>query len=347
MSNASHSPLLEPTVKGLYCRLGDFYVDPYTPVERAVITHAHADHVRPGSNHYLTAASGAPLVRERLGPLAHVQGIPFGRRQTMGRVTISLHPAGHLLGSAQVRVEGPDGEVWVVTGDYKTQPDPTCEPFELVPCDVFITESTYGMPIYHWPPDAEVFAEINAWWRDNQAHGRASVLCAYALGKAQRILGGIDASIGPILVHSSVARFLPAYKAAGIAIPRVERCEADFPESVRARALVLAPPAALYMPWLHRYDPLSTAFASGWMQLSTSRLHQTFDRGFVLSDHVDWASLTETIRATGARKVIVTHGYADTVVRWLREQGYEAEAIPTTFDTGHEEVHDTRINTEI
>lgn len=324
-------PLIVPTARGLHCPLGGFYIDPWAAVERAVITHAHADHVRPGASHYLTAASGAPLVRERLGPLAHVQGAPYGKRLTMGGVTVSLHPAGHLLGSAQVRVESPEGEVWVVSGDYKTQPDRTCEPFELVPCDVFITESTFGLPIYRWPAQEAVFAEMNAWWRANQARGRASVVLAYSLGKAQRVLGGVDPSIGPILVHGTVARFLPAYKAAGIALPHVERCESDAPEAVRRRALVIAPPGSVHMPWMRAFQPAATAFASGWMLLRGSRRRQNFSRGFVLSDHVDWDALTQTIRATGARRVLVTHGYAAPVVRWLREQGLDAHALPTDF----------------
>ena len=228
--------------QGLYCAEGGFYIDPWGAVERAVITHAHADHVRPGAAHYLTAASGAPLARERLGPRAHVQAVPYGRSLTMGRVKVSLHPAGHLLGSAQVRVESARGEVWVVSGDYKTQPDRTCEPFELVPCHTFVTESTFGLPIYRWPPEERVFDEIGAWWRENQRQGRTSILFAYALGKAQRVLGGVDPSIGPILVHGTVARFLPAYKAAGIALPTVQRAEGEFPEDLRRRALVIAPP---------------------------------------------------------------------------------------------------------
>jgi putative mRNA 3-end processing factor len=331
LNSTNHPPLIELNARGLYCAAGDFYIDPWGAVERAVITHAHADHVRPGSAHYLTAASGAPLARERLGPDAHVQGVPYGRRILMGRVTVSLHPAGHLLGSAQVRVESAEGEVWVVSGDYKTQPDRTCEPFELVPCDTFITESTFGLPIYKWPPEEEVFAQINAWWRENQAQGRASVLFAYALGKAQRVLGGIDPSIGPILVHGAVSRFLPAYKAAGIELPPVQRSDGEVPRELWSQALIVAPPGAVNTPWMHKFDSASTAFASGWMQLRAARRRRALDRGFILSDHVDWDSLMSTIRATGARRVLVTHGYADEVVKYLREQGLDAQALNTHF----------------
>ena len=195
--------LLKVTARGLYCAAGDFYVDPCMAVDFAVTTHAHSDHARPGSRHYLTAAEGEGVLRERLGPRARIESVPYGQRTVRNGVTISLHPAGHILGSAQVRVEY-RGEVWVVSGDYKTEADPTCADFEPVRCHTFITESTFGLPIYRWRPQAEIFDGINAWWRANQLAGRTSVVFAYSLGKAQRVLAGVDPATGPIFVHGAV-----------------------------------------------------------------------------------------------------------------------------------------------
>lgn len=316
-------PLLELTEKGLYCAAGGFYIDPCRAVERAVITHAHSDHARPGSKVYLASPAGAPLLRERVGAGPRIESIPFGEPAEMNGVRLSLHPAGHLLGSAQIRVERA-GEVWVVSGDYKTEADRTCEPFEPLRCHTFITESTFGLPIFHWRPQAEIFAEINAWWRRNREGGRTSVLFAYSLGKAQRVLAGLDPSIGPIQVHGAVESFLPAYAAAGIELPPVGRAGLDNIQAVRGRGLIVAPPGSAGSHWLHRYRPLATGFASGWMQLGGTRRRQGMERGFVLSDHADWAGLTSAIGATGAERVLVTHGYVEQVVRWLGEQGYQA-----------------------
>ena len=187
---------------GLYCPPGDFYIDPWRPVDRAVITHAHADHARPGHAHYLAARPSEGVLRARLGDI-RLDTLAYGERLVHRGVTISLHPAGHVLGSAQVRLEH-GGQVWVASGDYKVAPDPTCAPFEPVRCDTFITESTFGLPVYRWPSDDELFAQVNAWWAANAAAGRASVLACYSFGKAQRLLGGIDPSIGPVVVHGAV-----------------------------------------------------------------------------------------------------------------------------------------------
>ncbi len=320
--------LLVSTREGLWCPAGGFHIDPWRPVARAVLTHAHADHARPGSATYLTAAPGVAVAALRVGAAA-VSGLSYGERVTLGDVQVSFHPSGHLLGSAQVRIEH-RGQVWVVSGDYKTGPDPTCAPLEPVRCHVFISESTFALPIYRWAPPAELFAEIDAWWRANQARERTSVLFAYALGKAQRILAGVDAGIGPLLVHGAVARFLPAYRAAGCALPEVVGSEAA--ASVRGRGLVLAPPSAAGSPWLRRFGTISTAFASGWMQVRGNRRRRNLDRGFALSDHADWNGLIEVIRATGAARVLLTHGQAPTLERWLREQGFDAELLHVGFD---------------
>ena len=212
--------LLKVTDRGLYCAAGDFYIDPWKAVDFAVTTHAHSDHARGGSRHYLSSAEGRGVLQERLGSGAHIQGIPYGETVARNGVRISLHPAGHILGSAQVRVEY-RGEIWVVSGDYKTEAERTCAPFEPVRCHTFITESTFGLPIYRWRPQAEVFDGINAWWRANQLASRTSVLFAYSLGKAQRVLAGVDPTIGPIFVHGAVAKLLPHYAAAGVELPEV------------------------------------------------------------------------------------------------------------------------------
>lgn len=330
-ASSGEQDLLELTERGLYCAAGDFYIDPWTPVPRAVVTHAHADHARPGCGSYLASEEGELVLRRRLGDAARIESIPFGRRVSIEGVSVSLHPAGHILGSSQVRVEH-RGRVWVVSGDYKGEADPTCSPFEPLACDVFVTESTFGLPIYRWQPQSEVFAEIDAWWRDNRDAGRVSLLLAYALGKAQRLLAGIDRSIGPIYTHGAVEKLTEDYRAAGIDLP-----DTTYVGAVAARghdwagALVLAPPSVLGTSWVRRFGELSAGFASGWMRIRGPRRRRSVDRGFALSDHVDWPGLLAAIEATGARRVLVTHGYSEQVVRWLREKGLAAEALPTRF----------------
>ncbi|MCB0140273.1 MAG: ligase-associated DNA damage response exonuclease [Caldilineaceae bacterium] len=337
--------LLELTESGLYCPEGDFHIDPWRPVARAIITHAHSDHARIGSRNYLTTPEGAGVLRLRVtGDWVTEQGyappqittLPYGQTRNINGVSVSLHPAGHLLGSAQVRVEH-GGEIWVVSGDYKTQVDATCTPFEPVRCHTFITESTFGLPIYRWRPQAEIFADINSWWRANQDQGRTSFLYAYALGKAQRILAGLDPEIGPILVHGSVARLNHAYAEADIALPPSQYADDEAAKSTRGRAIVIAPPSAANTPtYLRKFGPTSHAFASGWMTIRGARRRRAVDRGFVLSDHADWPGLIDAIRATGAETIGVTHGYTAVMVRWLRENGWNAWGLETRF-TGEEQ----------
>jgi putative mRNA 3-end processing factor len=323
--------LLRLTEQGLYCDAGDFHVDPWRPVERAVITHAHGDHARWGSRAYLCSREGEGVTRTRLGPEATIRAVEYGEAVEMNGVRVSLHPAGHILGSAQVRVEH-RGEVWVASGDYKTEADSTCTPFEPVRCHTFITESTFGLPIYRWEPDREVFAAIDAWWRRNREEGRASLLFGYALGKAQRLLAGVDATIGPVYAHGAVERLNAAYRAAGVRLPETQNPIGTAKKPTWAGALVVAPPSAHGTPWMRRFGAASTAFASGWMRVRGQRRRRSVDRGFVLSDHVDWPSLLGAIDATGAQRVWVTHGYRDPVVRWLRERGLEAESVASRWE---------------
>jgi putative mRNA 3-end processing factor len=323
--------LIESTPRGLYCAAGDFYIDPWQPVERAVITHAHFDHARPGSAKYLCAAPGLSAMRARLGDEAAIEAVAYGATVEMNGAHVSLHPAGHVLGSAQVRVEA-GGEVWVVSGDYKLDPDPTCAPFEPVRCHTFVTESTFGLPIYRWSEPARLFEAINAWWRANAQAGRASVLFGYAFGKAQRILASVDASIGPILVHGAVETLNAAYREAGVGLPGVKVAIELEKKLDVAGALVIAPPSAQSTPWLKRFGDYSDAFASGWMAVRGQRRRLAVDQGFVLSDHADWPGLNRAIDATGATRVLVTHGYALPLVQWLRERGLDAAALDTRFE---------------
>ncbi len=317
--------------EGLYCPPGDFYIDPWRPVERAVITHAHGDHARWGMGHYLASTPSAGILKARLGDDIRLQTLAYGEAIEHHGVRLSLHPAGHVLGSAQVRLQY-QGEVWVASGDYKVEPDPTCAPFEPLRCHTFISESTFGLPIYRWPAQQRVFAEINDWWRANAAAGRASVLFCYAFGKAQRILAGLDASIGPILVHGAVEPLNRAYREAGVELPDTAYA-GDFKRGDPAlkRALVLAPPSAGGSSWIRRFGDFSDAFASGWMLLRGTRRRRGVDRGFVLSDHADWPGLLWAIGQTGAERVMVTHGSVAVLVRYLCERGLDARAFATEY----------------
>ena len=327
----STAPLIRDTPVGLYCEAGDFHIDPWRPVERAIITHAHGDHARWGHKRYLTTTDGANVLAVRMGPQAAIDVLPYGETLTLNGVRVSLHPAGHVLGSAQVRVEY-RGEVWVASGDYKTSPDRTCRPFELVPCHTFITESTFGLPIYRWPASDQVDREINAWWQTNRDQGRASIVFGYAFGKAQRVLAGLDASIGPIYCHGAVERLNAAYRETGVTLPETRYAGAAAPGKTWNDAMIVAPPSAMGTSWLRKFGDVSTAFVSGWMLVRGARRRRSVDRGFPLSDHADWPGLQQTIRATGAERVLVTHGQVATMVRWLSEQGISAAPLKTEFE---------------
>jgi putative mRNA 3-end processing factor len=326
--------------EGLYCPPGDFYIDPWRPVERAVITHGHADHARWGSASYLCQEDGVPILHKRLGDV-NVQGVRYGEPVDRSGVKISLHPAGHILGSAQIRMEF-RGEVWVASGDYKLEADGTCEAFQPVRCNVFITESTFGLPIYRWRPQAEVFAEINDWWRENAKAGRASVVQAYGLGKAQRILKHLEADIGPIVCHGAVETLNAIYRRRGVALPQTFTLSDGLDKQQLARSLVLAPPSAAHSPWVRRFGAHSDAFASGWMQVRGNRRRRGVDQGFALSDHADWPALLQAISATGATRVLVTHGGVAALVRYLSEKGWDAQPIASEY--GDETLEDAALS---
>lgn len=333
---AARHDLITVSEAGLFCRKGGFHIDPWQPVDRAVITHGHSDHARWGMKRYLAASPSAGILQRRLAPDASIETMPYGQSITIGEVTVSFHPAGHILGSAQVRVEC-KGETWVVTGDCKVEADPTCAPFEIVPCDTLITESTFALPVYRWPDPDAVAADINTWWRANQRLGRTSIVFAYSLGKAQRVIARLDPDIGPILTHGSVQRLNEVYRAAGIHLPETQYAMSA-PKAEMRQSIVIAPPGAQESGWLRRFAPYSLSFASGWMLVRGQRRRRSVDRGFVISDHADWGGLLDIVRGTGASRVLPTHGYTDQFARYLRENGLDATALPTRFSgEGREE----------
>ncbi|MDO6585761.1 ligase-associated DNA damage response exonuclease [Salipiger sp. 1_MG-2023] len=322
-------PVLIFTDKGIYCPAGGFYIDPWRPVDRALITHGHADHSRWGHARYLSSDAAAPVIRHRLGEIA-IETLPYGEARRIGDAQVSFHPAGHIPGSAQIRIEV-GGEVWVVSGDYKVSPDGLCESFEPLRCHAFITECTFGLPVFNWAPQAEVAAQINAWWAANAAEGRPSLLGAYSLGKAQRLLALLDPAIGPILTHGAVENTNEVLRAQGYALPDTLRVTPDLDVKAHPGAMVIAPPSALGASWARRFRGAQVGMASGWMALRGVRRRRGADRGFVLSDHADWGELHSAIRETGAEKIFATHGYTEIFARWLTAQGYDVQIVPTQF----------------
>ena len=324
-------PIIIPTDEGLFCPAGDFYIDPWRPVPVAVITHAHADHARAGSEHYFAQADSLPILRHRLGEQHVFSAMAYGAQRRLGQVTMSLHPAGHVLGSAQVRVEHDDGRVWVVTGDYKRDPDPTCAPFEVVPCDTLITEATFALPCYQWPAVEVVGEQIWQWWSGNEQ--RPCILFTYAFGKAQRVLAALaEHTDRTVYLHGAMLALTDMYRDAGVnMVPTAP--VADRPKGHDFHGeLILAPPSAAGSPWMRRFRNASTGFASGWMRIRGNRRRRGYDHGFELSDHADWPALLRTIRECGATTVLTTHGRSDDLVRYLREcMGVDARALTTLY----------------
>ena len=322
--------LLQLTQAGLYCQRGDFYIDPWRPVQRAIITHAHADHARPGSDRYLCASSGKRVLQTRIKSHAPIDCLRYGETISINGVEVSLHPAGHVLGSAQVRVSSA-GQTWVVTGDYKLDHDDTCHSFDPVRCDVFVTESTFGLPVYRWPDPNVVASEINSWWKTNQNAGKSSVIFAYALGKAQRIAALLEPSLGPIIAHGSVMKMVEQYRATGIRLPSIDRVPPGARRMGNGKAMILAPPSAVGSRWLRIFGETEQAMASGWMLLRGIRRRRGFARGFVISDHADFSGLMRAVEATGAKRVLVTHGFTDALAHFLREKGFDADTLAADF----------------
>jgi putative mRNA 3-end processing factor len=329
--------MLTETADGLFCPAGGFYIDPWNPVARAVITHAHGDHARPGSNGYLCASPGAGLLRRRFGSDLPLETLPYGQAMTIGDVILSFHPAGHILGSAQIRLAGRgsaagDG-VWVVAGDYKRAADPTCAAFEPIPCDTFVTESTFGLPIYRWDRTEAILLDVLGWWTANTAERKSSVLFCYSIGKAQRMLAELGRLTDrPVFVHGMMLPMIDAYRDEGVAMLPVKSATEQPKSTSFAGELVLAPLSARGTPWMRRLGTHSDAFVSGLMRVRGVRRQRAFDRGFVLSDHADWPALLQTIGETGARRVLATHGHAEPLARYLAEQGLESGVVRTAWE---------------
>lgn len=317
--------------EGLYCEPGNFYIDPWRGVETALITHAHSDHARSGSTHYLATAQSEGILRKRLGQDIQLQGVTYGEPLKLGDAWVSFHPAGHVLGSAQIRVEH-GGEVWVVSGDYKRCADPSCAPFEVVPCDTFITEATFGLPVYRWESGATTASRIYQWWQGDAE--RASILFCYAFGKAQRILSELTQFTDrPVYVHGATQALTEIYRDQGVPmLPTIPTSE--MPRTYKYSGdLVLAPPSGHRSTWMKRFKYPQTAFASGWMAVRGARRRRGYERGFVLSDHADWPGLIQTVKDTGASMVYVTHGQSEVVSRYLRETlNINAQPLDTLFE---------------
>lgn len=322
--------LLTFTNKGIYCPPADVYLDPWRSVDRALITHAHSDHARFGSKAYLSHNDSEAVLRHRLGKNLALETVGFNEPVMINGVKFSFHPAGHIIGSSQIRVEH-KGEVWVFTGDYKLEDDGFSAPFEPVQCHTFITESTFGLPVYRWKPQAEIFKDIELWWKSNADQGICSFISAYSLGKAQRILKNIDPSIGPIYTHGAIHATHEVLIAAGFDLPSTAKVQVAANQADYRRALIIIPPAVAGSDWMRKFEPYETAVASGWMSIRGSRRRISVDRGFPLSDHADWTSLNQAVEATGAERILVTHGYTSAFAAWLKTKGLDAREAKTEY----------------
>lgn len=309
------------TVKkeGLYCTAGDFYIDAWLPVPVCVVTHGHGDHARYGHQHYIASSDSVEILHHRLGKDISLQCLKYGEKLKKGNAWISLHPAGHILGSVQVRIETPEG-VTVVSGDYKREKDPTCLPFEVVPCDCFATESTFALPIYRWEKSEVTAAKIYKWWQENSVQDAPSVLFCYALGKAQRVLALLaQLTSQPIYLHGAIYPLADIYAKKGISIGQFLPVSEKEKKGSFAKDLILAPPSAAGSLWLKRFPGFRTALASGWMQVRGMRRRKNMDQGFVLSDHADWDGLIATIKETQAAQILTAHGNTAVLAKYLFE----------------------------
>ncbi len=326
-------PLIEFTDKGLYCRAGDFYIDPWRPVDRAIITHAHSDHARWGSKYYLCHHDTKPILQLRLGNNQY-ESTGWNQPIRFNGVSVSLHPAGHIIGSSQIRVEY-KGEVWVVSGDYKVEDDGISGSFEPVKCHTFITESTFGLPIYNWKPQPAIFKDIQEWILANRHQGKASVLIAYSLGKAQRVLQAVREVSDTIFAHGAIWNTQEALLNAKVlpegSLPAITRVSPELPKELYKAGVIIAPPSADGTPWMRRFAPYSVGVCSGWMQVRGNQRRRNADAGFALSDHADWKGLLQAVKATGAEKVFVTHGFQSVFSRYLTESGIEAGEVKTEY----------------
>jgi len=328
--------VLEFRPEGIYCSQGDFYIDPWRPVDKALITHGHADHARFGSKKYLCTDIAAPVIRHRLGNVA-IETIPYEKELSLNGVNVSFYPAGHVPGSAQILIEI-KGERWVVSGDYKVVDDGLSTPFKPIKCHSFISECTFGLPAFNWSPQEQVFKEINSWWQQCTSDGLTPILAAYGLGKAQRLIAGLDTNIGPILTHGAIEKTNQIMRDQKIAIPETFLVTSKLDLANFKNAIVLAPPSALSTSWVKKFGKISTGYASGWMAIRGIKRRRAADKGFVISDHADWNGLNLAIKETQAEKIFVTHGYTDSFSKWLQFKGLNASVVKTEFTTTENEI---------
>ncbi|MBK9255779.1 MAG: ligase-associated DNA damage response exonuclease [Saprospiraceae bacterium] len=328
--------LLSFKEKGIYCSVGDFFIDPWKPVKKALITHAHSDHARNGHEQYIAVRSSVPVMKYRLGSFINISGLEYAETLIINGVKVSFHPAGHVIGSAQIRVEY-KGEVWVVSGDYKTEDDGISEAFEPVKCHSFVTESTFGLPSFRWKPQSEVYQEIHEWWIKNQKKDKVSIIGAYSLGKAQRLIHGLREYSDKILTHGAVGNINEILIKQGIDLPETKKADLTSKKDMLKGALIIAPPASLSSSWSKKFGDCEEAVVSGWMAIRGIRRRRSVERGFVLSDHADWDGLNEAIRLSGAENIYVTHGYTEIFSKWLNEGGYNARPVSTMYGENEEE----------
>lgn len=328
--------MLKFTPKGIYCVPGKFYIDPWRPVDYALITHGHADHARWGMKKYLCHHFTVPILKSRIGKDIQVQGIEYNENIIINSVKVSFHPAGHIIGSAQIRLEH-KGRIVVISGDYKVQDDELTTPFEVVKCHEFITESTFGLPIYNWASIEKQNEQLQNWVLSNQSNGKTSVFVGYSLGKAQRIMKAVD-GIAPINVHYSIGKLNEAYESVGIKLP--EYSTIDLREDVKYldKGIVIVPPSLLDSNVIRKIPNRANAFCSGWMQVRGAKRWRSADAGFAISDHADWNGLLDAIKSTEAEKVYVTHGQTAVFSKYLNEIGIYAEELKTEFGSDDEEV---------
>jgi len=323
--------LLQFTEKGIFCERANVYIDPWKPVDYAIITHAHADHSRWGNKFYLCHHLSKPIIQYRLGVDIHIESMEYLEVRTINGVEFSFYPAGHIIGSAQVRVAY-KGEIWVASGDYKLEDDGFSTPFEPIKCNTFITECTFGLPVFKWQDQKDVFEDINSWWRKNKEEEKVTILTGYSLGKAQRLIQGVDPSIGKIFTHGAIEKTNEIVRMMGVGLNETTYVTPEINKKDYIGALVIAPPSALGTSWQKKFQPFEVGIASGWMKMRGPRRRRSVDRGFVLSDHADWEGLNTAIKATECERVIVTHGYTNIFSKWLNDQGIETQIEATEFE---------------
>ena len=311
-------------------------MDPWLPVDYAVISHGHADHARWGMKHYLCHHLTKPILKLRIGNDINVESLNYNQPIRVNGVKVSFHPAGHIIGSCQIRLEY-NGFIVVFTGDYKTTNDGLTMPFESIKCHEFITESTFGLPIYKWQPDGELKQRMHEWIATNQSQNRTSVFFGYSLGKAQRIIKMLE-GITDIYAHSAIYNLNEAMLGCGVKLPQAKLLHSNINKVELQNKIVVLPPALLGSTLLKRIPNAATAVCSGWMQIRGNKRWRAVDAGFAVSDHADWNGLLQAVEASGAEKIYVTHGTQAIFAKYLNSIGFNAKEVKTAY--GDEQTED-------